>query len=109
MKTVVIGFDGMDPTLLSQLESEQNFDDFNRLRQEGVSADFDSTTVPISAMAWSFFATSANPRKHGIYNFSPKKKIQTNLKLLLLLIKKHRRYGTISTQLVGLLELSGCR
>lgn len=69
MKVVVLGFDGVEPSLLGRLEEEGKTPAFSQLRDEGVYSQLDSTVIPISAMAWSSFATGVNPGKHGVYDF----------------------------------------
>lgn len=69
MKTVVLGFDGVEPTLLDRLSSEGKMPGFESLREDGLYSKLDSTVIPISAMAWSSFLTGVNPGKHGVYDF----------------------------------------
>lgn len=69
MNVVVLGFDGVDPRLLSKLRRRRNFEGFDRIQKDGVYSDLDSTVIPISAMAWSSFLTGCNPGKHGVYDF----------------------------------------
>jgi predicted AlkP superfamily phosphohydrolase/phosphomutase len=69
MKIVVLGFDGVEPTLLDRLIDEGKLPGFNDLRKEGIYSQLDSSVIPISAMAWNSFATGVNPGKHGVYDF----------------------------------------
>lgn len=69
MKVVVLGFDGLEPTLVEKLQSQGRLPTFERLAEAGVASTLDSTVIPISAMAWSSFLTGTNPGKHGVFDF----------------------------------------
>lgn len=69
MKVVVLGFDGMEPSLVDEMISQNKLPNIQELVDNGVRSDMQSTLVPISAMAWSSFITGTNPGKHGIYDF----------------------------------------
>ena len=68
-RTIVLGFDGMDPQLVSKWMAAGDLPNFSRLAAEGYFAPL-ATTVPAqSPVAWSSFATGLNPGDHGIYDF----------------------------------------
>ena len=69
-KLLVIGIDGMDPVLLQKYMDEGKMPHFKRLIEHG--GDFKklgTSYPPQSPVAWSNFAISGNPGKHGIFDF----------------------------------------
>lgn len=69
MKTVVLGFDGVEPSLYRRLADAGSLPELEHLADKGTYSTIDSTVVPISAMAWNSFATGVNPGKHGVFDF----------------------------------------
>lgn len=69
MKVVVLGFDGLEPTLVEKLRERGRLPNLGRLAEDGIASTLDSTVIPISAMAWSSFLTGTNPGKHGVFDF----------------------------------------
>jgi len=68
-KVIVIGFDGMDPQLLSQYMSEGRLPNFSKLADTGDFKELGTSNPPQSPVAWSNFITGMNPGGHGIYDF----------------------------------------
>lgn len=68
-KVIVIGFDGMDPQLLSQYMSEKRLPNFSKLAETGDFKELGTSNPPQSPVAWSNFITGMNPGGHGIYDF----------------------------------------
>jgi predicted AlkP superfamily phosphohydrolase/phosphomutase len=68
-RTVVLGFDGMDPVLVQGWMDEGKLPNFSRLREQGHFAPLGTSNPPQSPVAWSSFATGLNPGSHGIYDF----------------------------------------
>ncbi len=69
-RVVVVGFDGMDYQLMRRFQKEgEKFPGFDRLARDGCFLPLWSTEPPISPVAWSTFATGANPGKHNIFDF----------------------------------------
>ncbi len=69
MKVVVLGLDGMDPDLVTEMEQEGRLNNLASLKREGVYSELRSTFLPLSPAAWTSFLTGCNPGKHGIYDF----------------------------------------
>lgn len=69
LRTVVIGFDGLDPGLLQRWMEAGDLPNFSALRQEGHYQVLASTEPAQSPVAWSSFATGLNPGAHGIFDF----------------------------------------
>jgi len=66
-KTVVLGFDGVDPDLVTQwIDYLPNI---RRLSETGTLTSLGTTNPPETPVAWSSFATGMNPGKHGIFDF----------------------------------------
>jgi hypothetical protein len=68
-KAIVIGFDGMDYALTTQLLDEGKLPNFAKLQEQGCFKPLLSTIPPISPVAWSSFQTGVNPGKHNIFDF----------------------------------------
>jgi predicted AlkP superfamily phosphohydrolase/phosphomutase len=68
-RLLILGLDGATFDLLQPLIDEGRLPTLARLQREGVSGPLESTFPPISAAAWSSFATGVNPGKHGVVDF----------------------------------------
>src|SRR5687767_15222220 len=68
-KVVIMGFDGMDPTLARQFLDAGKMPNLKRLAESGTFAKLETTQPSESPVAWASFATGVNPGKHGIYDF----------------------------------------
>jgi predicted AlkP superfamily phosphohydrolase/phosphomutase len=68
-RLVILGLDGMEPSLAEKLMSEGKLPNLSRLRQMGCYKLLGTTTPPLSPVAWSSFLTGVNPGKHNIYDF----------------------------------------
>ncbi len=68
-KLVIIGLDGLEPTLAEKFMAEGKLPNLAALRKEGVYARLRTTTPAISPVAWSSFMTGAEPSKHNIFDF----------------------------------------
>ena len=68
-KLVIIGLDGMEPTLVEKYMSEGNLPNLSKLKKRGTYAKLQTTTPAISPVAWSSFMTGSNPSKHNIFDF----------------------------------------
>ncbi|MHB8095740.1 MAG: alkaline phosphatase family protein, partial [Candidatus Aminicenantales bacterium] len=68
-KIVILGLDGMEPTLAEKYMSEGKLPNFTKLKTEGAYARLRTTTPSISPVAWSSFMTGSEPSKHNIFDF----------------------------------------
>ncbi len=68
-KCIIIGLDGLEPTLVEKYMAEGRLPNFSKLKNEGSFARLQTTTPAISPVAWSSFMTGANPAKHNIFDF----------------------------------------
>jgi predicted AlkP superfamily phosphohydrolase/phosphomutase len=68
-RTIVLGFDGMDPELTEQWMAAGVLPHFTRLSREGHYQVLPTTNPAQSPVAWATFATGLNPGDHGIFDF----------------------------------------
>ncbi len=68
-RVLVIGFDGMDPKILSRLIEEGKVPSFEKLNNIGDFLPLYSSIPPQSPVAWANFITGMNPGGHGIFDF----------------------------------------
>ena len=62
----MLGFDGLDPDLVSQFIDEGKLPNMQKLARQGALQRLE-TTPSADASAWASFATGANPGKHGVF------------------------------------------
>lgn len=68
-KVVVVGLDGLDPVITSNLMATQQLPNLASL-SENLQTRRLATTYPAQTpVAWSTFATGVNPGGHGVYDF----------------------------------------
>ena len=68
-RVLVIGFDGMDPKILTRLIEEGKVPSFEKLSKTGDFLPLSSSIPPQSPVAWANFITGMNPGGHGIFDF----------------------------------------
>ncbi|NOR14690.1 MAG: nucleotide pyrophosphatase [Candidatus Aminicenantes bacterium] len=68
-RMVIVGFDGMEPTLIEKFMAEGKLPNFSKLKEQGSYARLQTTTPAISPVAWSSFMTGSHPAKHNIFDF----------------------------------------
>lgn len=68
-RVVVVGLDGLDPSLIQHFMEEGALPHFKSLKQRGSFKALRTTTPAISPVAWSTFSTGVNPGKHRIFDF----------------------------------------
>jgi predicted AlkP superfamily phosphohydrolase/phosphomutase len=68
-RLIVLGLDGMEPTLAEKFMAEGKLPNLARLKKEGSYARLRTTTPAISPVAWSSFMTGSEPSKHNIFDF----------------------------------------
>ena len=66
---IILGLDGLEPTLAEKLMTEGKLAHFSKLKKQGAYRRLQTTTPPISPVAWSSFMTGAHPSKHNIFDF----------------------------------------
>jgi predicted AlkP superfamily phosphohydrolase/phosphomutase len=68
-KVVIIGFDGVEPTLFEKYLEEGHFPNMERLIKMGSYNHLMTTNPSESPVCWTSFAVGANPGWTGIYDF----------------------------------------
>jgi len=68
-KVMVIGFDGMDYFLTTEMMKKGELPNLKKLADKGSFRPLMSSNPPQSPVAWSNFITGKNPGGHGIYDF----------------------------------------
>jgi predicted AlkP superfamily phosphohydrolase/phosphomutase len=68
-RVVVLGLDGLEPTLVEQYMAAGKLPNFARLRDQGTYLRLGTTAPPLTPVAWSSFMTGCNPGKHRIFDF----------------------------------------
>jgi len=68
-KVVVIGFDGADHGIVTEMMAEGALPNLSRLAEMGSFAPLLPTNPPQTPVSWSTFATGINPGRTGIYDF----------------------------------------
>lgn len=68
-KLIIIGLDGLEPTIVEKFMAEGKLPHFSKLKKEGQYSKLQTSTPAISPVAWSSFMTGSNPAKHNIFDF----------------------------------------
>lgn len=68
-KIVIIGLDGLEPSLAEKFMAEGKLPNLAKIKKEGSYARLQTTTPAISPVAWSSFMTGSEPSKHNIFDF----------------------------------------
>ena len=68
-KVVILGFDGLDPDLYEKFVAKGELPNFKKLQKKGTFKRLGTSFPSLSPVAWSTFATGANPARHNIYDF----------------------------------------
>lgn len=68
-RVVIVGLDGLEPTLTEKYLEEGLLPNLAKLKDQGGYQRLETTCPPLSPVAWSSFATGSNPGKHNIFDF----------------------------------------
>ena len=68
-KLIFLGLDGLEPDLVERLLGEGKLPNLAKLREQGRYSRLRTTYPALSPVAWSTFATGANPGKHNLFDF----------------------------------------
>jgi predicted AlkP superfamily phosphohydrolase/phosphomutase len=68
-RVVVLGLDGLDPTLAERWMAEGHLPNLSALAQNGSFTRLGTTYPAISPVAWSSFMTGVDPARHNIFDF----------------------------------------
>ena len=68
-KAIVIGLDGLEPTIVEAMLERGELPNLARIRRSGCYSRLRTTYPAQTPVAWSSFATGTNPGGHGIFDF----------------------------------------
>ena len=68
-RVIVVGLDGLEPSIVEPLLAAGELPNLARLRQSGGYSRVATTSPAQTPVAWSTFATGVNPGGHGIFDF----------------------------------------
>ena len=68
-RVLVIGIDGGTFDLIRPWTEAGDLPNLARLMADGIHGPLESTLPPVTAPAWTSFATGKNPGKHGVFDF----------------------------------------
>jgi predicted AlkP superfamily phosphohydrolase/phosphomutase len=68
-KVIVIGLDGLSPSIVARLMGAGALPNLARLKEQGGYSRVATTRPAQTPVAWSTFATGTNPGGHGIFDF----------------------------------------
>jgi len=68
-RVVVLGLDGLEPSLVDEYLARGLLPNLARLRELGGYQRLGTSWPPLSPVAWSSFSTGTNPGKHCIFDF----------------------------------------
>jgi len=68
-RVVILGLDGLEPTITERLLREDKLPNLQRLKQDGSYSHLQTSYPAISPVAWSAFATGVNAGGHNIFDF----------------------------------------
>jgi len=69
LKVLIIGIDGMDPTMTEQLMAKGELPHLAALAGSGTYSRLQTTNPAESPVAWASFITGSNPGRHGLLGF----------------------------------------
>ena len=73
-KLLIVGLDGATFDLIEPWVKAGHLPTFSRLMTEGAWGTLSSTIPPMTAPAWTSFMTGKNPGKHGLYDWTRRRK-----------------------------------
>lgn len=68
-KVIVIGLDGLEPSIVEAMLGRDELPNLAKIRQAGSYSRLRTTYPAQTPVAWSSFMTGANPGGHGIFDF----------------------------------------
>jgi len=73
-RVIILGLDGLEPTITERLLAEGKLPNLQRLAKQGAYSHLQSTYPSISPVAWSTFATGVCAGGHNIFDFLARNK-----------------------------------
>ena len=69
MRTLVVGFDSLDPRVFERLYEQGRMPNLGRLVETNGYSRFQVANPPQSEVSWTSIATGLNPGDHGMFDF----------------------------------------
>ena len=91
-RVVIVGLDGLEPTLTEQFLEEGLLPNLAKLRDRGTCTKLATTCPPISPVAWASFSTGTNPGKHNIFDFLGRNALDYQPRMSSVRIEQGRRH-----------------
>ncbi len=73
-RVVILGLDGLEPTIAERLLQEGKLPNLQKLRQQGSYSHLQTSFPALSPVAWSVFATGVNAGGHKVFDFLSRQK-----------------------------------
>ena len=73
-KIIIVGLDGATFDIIEPLTKKGELPNLTSIMENGVYGELTSTIHPITPQAWTTFLTGKNAGKHGIFDFTARKK-----------------------------------
>ncbi len=80
-RVAIVGFDGLDPEVVSTLIEAGHMPTFERVRDEGLFAPLRVLPAGYSPPTWTTLGTGVGPQRHGVFDFVKKPLLGTGLDL----------------------------
>ena len=68
-KVILLGLDGLEPTICERLMDEGELPNMKKLMETGTYRRLGTSTPALSPVAWSTFSTGVDSSRHAIYDF----------------------------------------
>lgn len=94
-KVIFLGFAGLDPAITERMMAEGKLPNLARLRETGSYRRLRTTLPALSQVAWSAFATGANPAKHGVFDNASKEFVRRKSSSFWKILGQHAVRSTI--------------
>ena len=82
-KVLLLGIDGLDPSLLIKLLDEGYLENFSKVVEDGVSGYNKVFVPPLSPAIWTSLATGLAPFQHGVLDFIETIKVKGRLRTVI--------------------------
>jgi predicted AlkP superfamily phosphohydrolase/phosphomutase len=69
MKTLILGFDSLDPAVFEEMAGKNQLPNFEKFVQQGGYSRLEVCSPPQTEVSWTSMATGADPGGHGIFDF----------------------------------------
>lgn len=69
MKTLILGFDSLDPTVFEELAGQNQLPNLEKFIEQGGYSQLEVCSPPQTEVSWTSMATGTDPGGHGIFDF----------------------------------------